>query len=272
MAKELKGIQYIKCDNYSVFCVHSLSEEIKCMMRIQLSKICNGDDYSNSGRKMYNYKKTLEEFLKRLKNKEEEKQMAMIGEFLVHFILLNYYDEFKSITPFFNMEERSVKKGYDVVLTETNNPSLWLVEVKSGELHKNKDSNRTMNDLIGEAKRDLVKRLNEENCSLWMEAINAARISFDSKSSMKDAVLDILMSWGDDASDGVYTSADKNVILSGVLFSNLNDPVTQENINKLHNRVKNNNNSFKDIVIISIQKETYIRIFNFLKEEVLCAE
>lgn len=87
------------------------------------------------------------------------------------------------------MEERSIKKGYDVVLTEVNNPNLWITEVKSGKLHSNKSSNQTMNDLLGTAKRDLKERLNEENISLWLEAINGAKVSFDSNNTMKSAVL-----------------------------------------------------------------------------------
>lgn len=186
---ELCGIQYLKTEKYSLFCIHDLSDDIKGAIREQLSAICHGQDCTNSGRSLYNYKNTVKEFLRRYEVKSENIQIGMIGELLVHLILSYYFDEFKSVTPYFNMEERSIKKGYDVVLTEVNNPNLWITEVKSGKLHSNKSSNQTMNDLLGTAKRDLQERLNEENISLWLEAINGAKVSFDSNNTMKSAVI-----------------------------------------------------------------------------------
>ena len=36
------------------------------------------------------------------------------------------------------MEERSFKKGYDVALFETATNELWIAEVKSGEIQKDR--------------------------------------------------------------------------------------------------------------------------------------
>ena len=85
---------------------------------------------------------------------------------MVHLIIRNYYSEYKSVTPFFNMEERSIKKGYDAILTEADCPILWIIEVKSGELHLDKTSDQTINELIGIAKNDLDVRLNQDNTTL----------------------------------------------------------------------------------------------------------
>lgn len=268
---EFRGIQYLKDNKYSIFCVHDFSDEIKDAIRGQLSAICHGEDYANTGRRMFSYKKTVKEFLKRYETKPKNIQIGMIGELLVHLILTNYFDEYKSVTPFFNMEERSIKKGYDVVLTEANDPNLWIVEVKSGELHNNKSSDQTMNDLIGTAKRDLVERLNEDNTSLWMEAINGAKVSFDTRNTMKEAVIDILQSWGDDASEGVYTSNDKNVVLTGVLFSNLDDAITQDSVHRKQQQIERNN-AFNKVFVLALHKETYTKVYDFLREEALDEE
>lgn len=268
---EFVGIQYVKKEKYSVFCVHDFSDEIKDAIREQLSEICYGLDNVNTGRRMYNYKNTVKEFLKRYETKAENIQIGMIGELMVHLIFSNYYDEYKSVTPYFNLEERSIKKGYDVVLTEVNNPNLWITEVKSGKLQSNKSSNQTLNDLIGIAKRDLVKRLNEENVSLWQEAINGAKVSFDRKNTMKDAVIDVLSSWGDDASDGIYTSSDKNVILTGVLFSDITDEISSDNTQRKQQQVEREN-VFNEVYVLALQKTTYTKVYDFLKEEALDEE
>ena len=190
----------------------------------------------------------------------------MIGELLVHLVVKNYYDEYKAVTPYFNMEERSIKKGYDAVLTEADSPILWIIEVKSGKLHSNKTSDQTINDLVGTAKRDLDVRLNEANASLWMEAVNGAKISFDSNNEMKDAVINILLDWSDVATDGVYTSEEKNVFLTGVLFSDLADTITALNLQQKQNRIERTG-EFSQVYVLGIQKETYEKVYQFLREE-----
>lgn len=264
--EKLDGVTYKKENKYSLFWVEDFSEDIKEAIREQLALICHGVDNVNTGRRTYNYKNTVKEFLKRYETKPVNIKIGMIGELLVHLIFQNYFDEYKSVTPYFNMEERSIKKGYDAVLTETDSPILWIIEVKSGELHSNKTSDQTIVDLIGTAKKDLDVRLNQDNISLWMEAVNGAKISFDSNDVMKEAVLDILMDWSDDATDGVYTSEDKNVILTGVLFSDLGDFITADNLRQKQNRIERTG-EFSQVHVLGIQKETYAKVYQFLREE-----
>lgn len=264
--RNLDGLTYQKEDKYSVFWVKNFSEDIKGAIREQLALICHGVDNVNTGRRTYNYKNTVKEFLKRYENKPVNTKVGMMGELLVHLIFQNYFDEYKSVTPYFNMEERSIKKGYDAVLTETDSPTLWIIEVKSGGIHLDKTSDQTISDLIGNAKNDLNVRLNKENNSLWMEAINCAKISFDSNDVMKQAVLDILLDWSDDATEGVYTSKDKRVILASVLFSDLGDSITVRNLQQKQNCIEENG-IFSQIYVLGIQKETYVKVYHFLKEE-----
>lgn len=266
--KIIDGITCFKKGDCAAIIIDSFTEEIKNLLRDQLAEICHGKDYVATGRITYSYKFTLKEFLKRYENKSKDIKIGMIGELLVHLIIKIYFDEYKSVTPYFNMEERSIKKGYDVVLTEVKSAVIWIIEVKSGELHIEKNANQTINDLIGTAKSDLNTRLNEENASLWLEAINAAKISFDNNDVMKKAVLDILLDWSDDAVEGKYSSMDKNVILSGVLFTDTKDCVTYESI-KQKQMIIEKSNRFKRVYVIGIQKGTYTAIYNFLKDEAL---
>ena len=263
---ELKGITCCKEDKCCLFCINDFSDDIKAELRSQFTAICHGDDYAGSGRLMYSYKRTVKDFLKRYEEKTHKIKVGMIGELLVHLLMAHYFDEYKVVTPYFNMEERSIKKGYDVVLTEIDEPVIWLTEVKSGELHRNKDASQTMNDLLNTAKYDLKTRLNEENETLWQEAINGAKIAFDSKSNMKDAVIDILMNFGDEACSVHNTSADKNVILTGVLFSDLADSIGS-NIPKEKQNSIEREKIFNQIYAIALHKETFDRVYQFIKEE-----
>ncbi len=263
---ELRGIDCYKEKKYCLFCVNEFTEEIKNELRTQFAAICHGEDYAGSGRAMYNYRNTVKEFLKRYEGKTPEIKVGMIGELLIHLLMGIYFKEYKVVTPFFNMEERSIKKGYDVVLTEVDNPSIWLTEVKSGQLHRNKNANQTMSDLLNTAKTDLQTRLNEENETLWHEAINGAKIAFDTQNTMKDAVMDVLMSWGDEAYNGNNTSKDKNVILSGVVFSDIADAVTQDVPQNKQANVEQEA-LFNKVYVIALQKGTYDKVYQFIREE-----
>jgi hypothetical protein len=264
--KILDGVICNKKEKYCLFQIEDLTNEVKLAIRQEFSSICHGGVYAESGRNMYAYKNTLNEFLKRYNDKTPKIQKGMIGELLIHLLVHSFFDEFDVVSPFFNMEERSIKKGYDVVLTERLKANIWLIEVKSGELHKNKNSNQTMNDLLNTAKTDLQTRLNEENVSLWQEAINGARIAYDESKSEKDAVIDILMTFGDDASVGRNTSADKNIVVTGVLFADMIDRIEEITAKEKQQSIENSK-IFKNVFVFALQKKTYEKIYCFLRNE-----
>lgn len=262
----MDGVVCTKRKKYCLFEIEDFSDGLKNNIREQFANICHGSIYAGSKRKMYSYKSTVNDFIKRYEEKKDTTKKGMIGELLVHLLVKYYFDEFEIVSPFFNMEERSIKKGYDVVLTEKSKPVIWLIEVKSGELHKGKNSNETMKDLLNTAKRDLDKRLNEENASLWMEAINGAVISYESSKTMKDAVVNILQDLGDAASDGLNTSVDKNVITTGVLFADMTDRVL-EKTEKDRQQAIEIEGKFNQVYVLALQKGTYEKIYDFLKSE-----
>lgn len=265
----MAGISGIRCvlkRDYHIFYMDNLSDTLKKTLRSQLVAICYGGLFMDLMYKRYSYKNTVKEFIKRYEDKDNNKKKGLIGELLVHLLITEFFPDFETVTPFFNMEERSVKKGYDIVLTEKNRASVWLIEVKSGELHKNKNSDSTIIELIDNAKRDLKKRLNEENQSLWQEAINGARLAYKSSNDMKEVVVDILENYGDEASEGVFKSEDKNIFVSSVLFADLKDCVCETTISLKQKRLKKDN-VFNQIFILAVQKGTYQKVYEFLRNE-----
>ncbi len=262
------GVSIHKTTEYTVIFVEQFSDDIKNALRNNLSSICHGENKVKSGRKSYSYQKTLKSFLDRYESKTKKIKIGMIGELLVHLLISEYFDEFKVVTPYFNMEENSIKKGFDIVLTESNCANIWITEVKSGEIHKDKNVKQTMIDLLGTAKRDLETRLNDENETLWMEAVNGATIALDDNNVLKSAVKDILEDWQDEASDGIYTSCDKNVMLAGVLFSINDGTINSEAIEKKQETITNEN-IFNQAYLLAIQKDTYTQMYQFLQNEVM---
>ncbi|ASB55314.1 hypothetical protein S100072_04009 [Bacillus velezensis] len=164
------------------------------------------------------------------------------------------------------MEERSITKGFDILLYSKNQNELWITEVKSGELQKDKTTNQTNNILLGKAKIDLKTRLNENKDTLWENAINKATVALDNIKDTKEAVISILGDIEDEIYEQKAVSTDKNVILVTSLFSSLKDEL-QENVIEKFYTLTSSEKIFRKVLVLSIQKNTYKKVVEFLKDE-----
>jgi len=264
--KNIDGVVFVKKREYAFCRIEYFSGELKDIIRRQLAGICYGSAKINTGRIMYSYKATVQEFLKRYENKTEKIKKGLIGELLTHIIIKEMFGEYRVVSPYFNLEERSIKKGFDIVLASKNTHDLFIIEVKSGEKHKGKKSDETMNDLIGLAKNDLVKRLNDENASLWHNAINGAQSVLEKTDDFKQAIIEILEDMGDKAVMSSTQSNEMNVFLTGVLFADLSDGISEQNTQAKKQAIEKSR-EFKSVFVLSLQKETYRKVYEFLKEE-----
>jgi len=264
--KVIEGIRFIKKDKYAVCLIDSFSTELKELISEHLSSICYGASKASSKRKSYNYENTLKEFLKRYEDKPDHTRIGMIGELITHVLILELLTKFKTVSPYFNMEERSNKKGFDVVLTADYDRELWITEVKSGKKNDINKTNSNNSQLLGRAKRDLKKRLNQAEASLWENAINGADAVLDNYKDSKEAVRDILGDISDKTYEGYAISNDKNVLLVSALFSSLNDEISEESLKDYYHKTVNEM-IFNDVMIFSIQKEMYEKVYKFLKKE-----
>ena len=264
----LDGIRKIDTGEWSVYFVDHLSDALKKEIRERLSKICHGSLNAKSGRIAYSYKATAREFVKRYVTQDgnPNRQKGMVGELLFH-VLMSIEDEYIATSAFFNLEERSFKKGFDLSFFDNKTQELWIAEVKSGEKKKNqKDQSQAIIGLINTAKTDLQKRLNTNNNSLWLNAINHARLAMNETVDEKKVVLNLLGNYSDQSEQGVYTSEDKNVILVGVLFHPLSEEANPDKVGLKHNKTIRAQ-TFHKIRTVAIQKETYEEVFRFLESE-----
>ena len=269
----INGVRKTDSGEWSIYFVDQLSDALKKEIRERLSKICYGSLNAESGRIAYSYKATAREFVKRYTahDGDSKRQKGMVGELLFH-VLMSIEEEYIATSAFFNLEERSFKKGFDLSFFDNKNQELWIAEVKSGEKKKNqKNQSQAIVSLINTAKSDLQKRLNSENNSLWLNAINHARLAMNATVDEKKVVISLLGDYSDQAERGAYTSEDKNVILVGVLFHPLSEEADPDKVRLKHNSTIRAA-IFHKTRTVAIQKETYEAVFRFLESEAAADE
>lgn len=139
--------------------------------------------------------------------------------------------------------------------------------MKSGNKQKNqKNASSAAVGLINTAKNDLKIRLNDSNTSLWMNALNAARVSMSDSNHQKDAVMELLGQCADNAVDGNNSSDSFNVILAANLFHPLSEQMEANKVGKKYTKVVQEG-LFKKVFIMVIQKETFDAVYDFLESE-----
>lgn len=247
-----------------LFQIDYISNELKNQIRANLAGLCHGGATVKSGGKGFTYKRALSEFLKRYNSKSSDTKKGMLGELLTHVLLLEHVDSYSAATPFFNMEERSIKKGFDVVLFDSENKCIWITEIKSGEGHSHPPDPKNK-ALLSRAKRDLKKRLSSNNSMLWYNAICGAHQAV-AKKNLKKAVLDLLQNELVETQDNVASSTDQCVILGSVLFRELSEKISYASLKESHDAITDEA-LFKKLTIISFQKSTFKKLEQFLTSE-----
>lgn len=266
----LDGVQFDKKPDYAICYIEQFSQPLKAVIRQQLSDICHGAAAVESGSIIYSYKATLREFLRRYNDQPENKQKGLMGELLTHIIIRIGFGEYYTISPFFNPVERSVKKGFDLVLSSTLAKDLVFTEVKSGELHCESDQDETFIDLINTAKNDLATRISsDDNLSLWLNAINDAKLLLENNNDLKQSVIAVLTKFGESSSSKTLTASECSVFLTGVVFCPNEPKISISSVEKKQAHI-NKSKTFKSVFVLAIQKSAFDEIALFLMQEANC--
>jgi hypothetical protein len=253
-------------DGYLSLCiVDDLSENFRSIIREELSKVCHGIVKASSSSTIYSYKRTLNEFVKRYKDKTPTTQLGMIGELLCHILLFHYHKNLRPASPFFNMEEASIKKGFDLIVIDKNDASIWITEVKSGEVGSTKKDQK-FRSLIDLAKNDLVERLSIENATIWYSAINNVELAVESETSEKKILIKFLQDFLISSESETDQTANASVILVPVLFEDTKNFVEFSTLQAKHKRISETT-PFSNCNVFGIQKSTIKKVEAFLYEE-----
>lgn len=235
--------------------VQSLSDELKKKISDELVNICHGKYALVSNFNYHSFDETVKELVNHRIPSNTNRKVGVLGELLLN-VLIREFTDFKIVSPFFNLEERNVKKGFDIIAVDSNK-DLWIIESKAGELGKLKTSTDKVRERINTAKSDLDRRLNKHNTQLWLNAVNSVRTALDDNSE-KLTIVNIL-----NKNSNSCISNDKNVVLAGTVFCKFNTKINENELMKLYNSILNTN-KFSQLNLIAIQKQTYQAIIDYL--------
>jgi len=262
----LEGVQFEKSETGSIcFTVEDISDQFKDVIRARLSEICHGAAKASRKSVLYSYKQTLTAFFEKFDTKSADTQKGMIGELLTHVLFLHYENEFHAASPFFNMEEDSIKKGFDLVLRHKGTSEIWFVEVKAGECGVETSINK-LGNLLSLAKNGLKTALNSERNTLWQNAVNGASLVIKD-SDLKSQIEKLLENYNEKAVAGESASTDYNAVLVAVCFSGVQAFASGAEFEGRHTTQKDMN-EFRDLMSIALQKDTIQSVTDFLRSEV----
>lgn len=152
-------------------------------------------------------KNVLEKFLS---SKDNNIQHGAIAEFFTHLYLST--QDYKQECLFRNLEEKSIKKGFDGYYSKDCNE--WIMESKSTS---KQDIYHQHKEKINEAYRDLKNKLagkNEKNP--WDNAYNHANLK---DVNTNQSIIDNINKLSLDFNKGIYKNIqDFNIIYSGTIF------------------------------------------------------
>lgn len=256
----IEGVRTIESNNYSIFYIDTFSDEFKQIIREQLQGVWSGFTEADSLPEFYSYKNTLVSFLERYNSKSEDTRKGIIGELLSH-ILLNYQEnQLESLSILKNKEEKSIKKGFDIIYYHSEDGKLWYSEVKSGRSETETSTNYNK-VLLTRAKSGIEVMISERRNSLWESAM------YDVTAMIKEneGRLNMQQLLAND-SPSINPNQKKNVILISTLYHNLADTIDEPSVSEfLNNTIAEN--VFESVIIVSIQKNTFETVANFLSDE-----
>ncbi|ATG46481.1 hypothetical protein CEW89_02225 [Celeribacter ethanolicus] len=262
----MEGVNLEKSETGSLcFTIENISDELKGVVRNRLSEICHGAAKASRTSVIYSYRRTLNAFFEKFDTKSADTQKGMIGELLTHVLFLHFEEEFRAASPFFNMEEDSIKKGFDLVLHHKGTSEIWFVEVKAGDCGLETSINK-LGNLLSLAKNSLKAALNSERNTLWQNAVNGANLVIQS-SGLKSQIETLLEIYNEKAVAGKSVSADYNAVLVAVCFSGGQAFATGAEFEGRHT-TQRDMNEFQNLMSVALQKDTIQSIVDFLRSEV----
>lgn len=239
---EEKNVIEIICDDEE----QVLKQKLKDLLAI----ICYGKDEVEL--ETVTLEETIEELNKRIERKNENQKAGMIGELLFHLKSYEYLEEYSHISVYLNREERSVKKGFDVLLFDGER--VWYSEVKSKENGDNEDITDLHVAKIKEAISDVKEKFKGENKNYWISAkTNIVNIE---EKDLKKQIADIL-------TKDINPEIKKDAIGVSAVFKRNIENIEECKVKEALDREKEN---FNHLAAVCLTHEDYNKIIRILKE------
>jgi hypothetical protein len=222
----MEGVRVSLSGDSAVAIVESISEAFALNLRSRLTEFCYGAskvsaavadeiEENDPDNAYYSFNQTIREFLLRYDPKPDETKIGMAGELLVHALMPHMYPHLTTSAVFFNKEERSIKKGFDVTYYEATNDSVWYGEAKSGKVRSDKTATQKASSLLGKAASDVAEKLTTDTQeSRWESALTDAMLTLQDPQGRKASSL--LRS--DAKAIRAQNKFDKRVVLTATVF------------------------------------------------------
>ncbi|WP_295795246.1 Hachiman antiphage defense system protein HamA [Mucilaginibacter sp.] len=183
----VSGITLLQNNNCFYIIVNVFSDELKGLIRNQLAGVWNGFAEVEESPEIHSYKRTLNSFLDRYRDKAETTKKGMIGELLSHILINEYMQTFTSLSVLKNKEERSIKKGFDIIYFDNIKMNVWYSEVKSGRRESGSETSSEYNTiLLNRSHTGISTMFDEKRSSLWESALIDVKLTIqDSKGRLK---------------------------------------------------------------------------------------
>ncbi|MGC9627810.1 UNVERIFIED_CONTAM: hypothetical protein KWF18_12155 [Acinetobacter pittii] len=250
-AQEVSSNRYLH-----VIKVNKYEGKLSELINKYLTRICEGEPDDEEQTDVPRVMRRLHKFLL---TKNETTKMGAIAEFFIHLYLndSNYKQEFL----FFNLEEKSIKKGFDGVFTKSD--EIYILESKSGN-----ESTSGISHLakVKEAYRDLKKYFDGSSekggNNPWRNAYNhASHGDIKARDSLKKQIRTLANLYDDEE----YTDIkDYNIIPCSTIF--LNENWNEEHINNFINSSEYVSSlEAKSVNVIILTKLDMLNFINFLE-------
>lgn len=230
--------------------IESISTELGDLINEKIRLITEGNTSTN----LSVVKKRLYDYLKKKKGTTIE--MGAVAEFIIHVYLneIGYKQEFL----FYNLEERSIKKGFDGYYTINNEE--WILESKSGNISV---PGNTHPNKFSEAYTDLKNKVKDvDGNNPWRNAYNHA-CHIDVKSA--DDIRKNLKILADDFDSKKYMEIENlNIIPTTTLF--LEGTWNDINQSQLESQIRTSltDKTFKGLNILCINQKSIELLEEFL--------
>ena len=249
-------------DGIYICYIEEFSDELKFKIREMLSSAWHGTVNCQANQDIYTYQNTLKDFLDRYNNHPPKTKKGIIGELLTHILISNYISDLEVISIMKNKEERSIKKGFDIVYSNNVIKNLWYCEVKSGGDEDSLSVDEKNNERLNTAKNGIQRMFDSNRTTLWDSVLNDVQLTIFNSNKQLD-IAKLLKADHPYAED---RNMNRNVILSSVLYKSLDFKVSFSNL-KTHKLNIDSEKKFFGLIIFTIQKPTYTKIENFLIAE-----
>lgn len=239
--------------------VEEFSNELQEKIREALNGVWHGVSNYQENQNIYNYKNTVKDFLDRYQKQSDNTKKGIIGELLTHILIPSYISDLEVISIMKNKEERSIRKGFDIVYSNNSLKNIWYCEVKSGGDIDDLNVDNKNNERLNKAKKGINTMINSDRSIIWDSVLNDIKLTIFDKNTQIN-ISELLKS---DHPNIENRNMDRNVVLSSVLYKNLDTKISYKNLKQYKMNI-DNENIFAGLIVFSIQKPTYKKIENFL--------